>query len=182
MKYRAFKYFIDFEKEEKWINEMAQVGMNFTDYSPFRYTFEKGTPGEYIYRIELLKERPHNPESRVYIDFMEENGIECVTTFFRWAYFRKKASEGPFDIYSDIGSRINHYNRVSSLVGVFAVVNLAIAIFNYFDWWIIGHPHGVEINLYTGTISLMLSVALTCFLISYIRKARKLKKEKQIYE
>lgn len=182
MKYRAYKWFIDFEKEEKWINEMAQIGMNFTDYSPFRYSFEKGTPGEYIYRIELLKERPSHPGSRVYIDFMEDNGVECVSTFYRWAYFRKKASEGPFDIYSDVDSRIIHYKRVAALAGAIAAANLIIAIINYLDWIFIGYHRGIHINVVTGSINLSFCIVLTFFLIPYLRKIIRLKREKQLYE
>ena len=46
---------------------------------------------------------------------MAENGVERVASWIRWVYFRKRASDGPFDIYSDIGSRIAHYKRIAML-------------------------------------------------------------------
>lgn len=48
MKQVIRKLFINFEKEEKWINNIAAKGLNFIDYSFSRYLFEEGTPGEYI--------------------------------------------------------------------------------------------------------------------------------------
>lgn len=182
MKYRVRKWFVDFEKEEKWLNEMAQRGMNFTDYRPFKYTFEKGAPGEYTYRLELLKELPSNPESKAYIDFMEENGVECVTTFMRWAYFRKKSSEGEFDIYSDMDSKIMHYKRVAALIGALGGMNIAIGVFNYANWWGFGHARGIEINLYSGSVSMLVGAALVFFMSIYIRKIGRLKRDKQLYE
>ena len=49
--------FADMEKEEEWLNEMAQKGFNFMDNFIMRYTFSEGTPNEYIYRIEMLENR-----------------------------------------------------------------------------------------------------------------------------
>lgn len=60
----------DFEKEEKWLNEMSAKGMQLVGVGIFKYIFEEGNPGEYFYRIELLEELPTHPESISYIRFM----------------------------------------------------------------------------------------------------------------
>ncbi len=112
MKKVIWKGYFDFEKEERWLNEMAAKGFALTRYTWCRYEFEETEPGEYIYRIELLKEHARHPESRRYIEFTEETGAEYVTSYFRWVYFRKKAALGPFELYSDLESRIGHYRRV----------------------------------------------------------------------
>lgn len=92
---------------------MAAKGYHFIDFSfPGRYLFEKGEPGEYVYRIELLKNMPRNLESQAYIGFMEDTDAELVSTFFRWAWFRKKSADGPFDLYTDYSSQIKHYQRI----------------------------------------------------------------------
>jgi len=46
---------------------------------------------------------------------MEEKGVEKVDTYRTWVYFRKKAVDGDFQIYSDLDSRIKHYKRVSNV-------------------------------------------------------------------
>ena len=44
----------EFEKEERWLNEMAQEGWALTCGGFCTYTFEKCEPGEYIIRVEAL--------------------------------------------------------------------------------------------------------------------------------
>lgn len=106
-----------YEKEEAWLNEMAANGWNLVDTSLCRYTFEEGTPGEYQYRLELLEHGAKSPESAAYIRFMEETGAEHVATWFNgWAYFRKKVADGPFEIYSDIDSKIKHLKRIEHIL------------------------------------------------------------------
>jgi len=113
MKKTIWRLFVNFEKEEDWLNEMSAKGLAFTDYFFGRYTFADSDPGEYVYRIELLENRKGHPESRKYLSFMAESGAECISTWYRWVFFRKKAASGSFDIYSDRDSRISHYKRVS---------------------------------------------------------------------
>ena len=176
------KLFVNFEKEEKWINELAAKGLNLIDYSVARYLFEKGTPGEYIYRLELLDNLPNHPESKAYIKFMEETGAECVSTYMRWVYFRKKASEGTFDLYSDYDSKIKHYKRVAALIGTLGGLNLLAAVYNLVFGLYLGHERGFYFNAYISSLSWLIVILFTPMFISYIRKIRKMKKEKQIYE
>lgn len=115
MKTTAWKVFMHYEKEEDWLNSMSAKGFALTDFFLFRYVFEDCRPGDYTYRIELLDNLPGHTESRKYLDFIAENGVEHVTSWIRWVYFRKRAADGPFDIYSDIDSRITHYKRIIML-------------------------------------------------------------------
>ena len=45
-------------------------------------------------------------------------------------YFRKKLTDGPFDLFSDIDSRIRHLERVGNPLLVLGLANLAIGITN----------------------------------------------------
>jgi hypothetical protein len=83
-----------FDKEEKWLNEMSAKGLQLCDVGYCRYTFEEGTPGEYVYRLEMLDNMPGHAESKHYIDFIEDTGAEQIGTLGRWVYFRKKAEGG----------------------------------------------------------------------------------------
>ena len=137
MKYIVRKVIWDFEKEEAWLNEMARKGMALTDYSWGRYVFAEAPIDEYIYRIEMLENLPTHAESIAYLRFLEENGVEHVASYNRWIYLRKKTLEGPFDLYSDIDSRIAHYNRIGRIWDtvmwvewIMGVMNLIIGIIN----------------------------------------------------
>lgn len=58
----------EFEKEERWLNEMAQEGWALKKASFCTYVFEKTEPGEYIIRVETLDNSPD------FENFMEELG------------------------------------------------------------------------------------------------------------
>ena len=43
----------DYDKEERWLNEMASNGWALVDVGFCRYTFERSEPGEYSIRLEM---------------------------------------------------------------------------------------------------------------------------------
>ena len=54
----VYRFYSDYEKEERWLNEMASRGWHLVRYRLGGYHFEQGEPGEWIYRIELLPADP----------------------------------------------------------------------------------------------------------------------------
>jgi hypothetical protein len=180
------KAYFNYENEEKWLNEMAAKGLALKDYSWCRYVFANSQPGEYVYRLELLENLPSHPESMNYIRFMEENGIECVAFFMRWVYFRKKASDGGFDIYSDIDSKIKHYRRVNTFFTIIALanvitgaVNLALPLGHIMQ----GQAHDVyTMNFWVGGLNAVVFTFLLVISHPMRKKIKKLKQEKSIME
>ena len=170
----------DFDKEEKWLNEMSAIGLNLIGVGFCKYIFEEGNPGEYKFRLELLKRRPANPESEQYIRFVEDTGAEFVGSCMRWAFFRKKAADGDFDLFSDIDSRVHHLNRILTLFGVvFAVefINTGNQILR-----IVNDRTGDGADLFVLIISGVIAILLAYgFLHIYIRK-RSLQKERSVRE
>ena len=114
----------DFEKEEEWLNDMAMNGWALASVGLCTYTFEKCEPGEYAVRLEM-----HEMDES-YISFMRETGAEYVGRMVAWIYFRKKTEDGPFDLFSDIDSRIKHLNRISWVLGCVCGLNLLIGMRN----------------------------------------------------
>lgn len=124
MKFTVHRLFFvwDFEKEDQWLNEMAAKGMNLTSVGFCTYVFEEGTPGEYQYHLEWLKKFPGHAESVAYIRFLEGTGIEHIGSFKKKAYFRKKACDGAFDLFSDLDSRIELLTRFFPLMGLLLII------------------------------------------------------------
>ena len=114
----------EFEKEEDWLNEMAMNGWTLTAVGFCNYTFVKTEPGEYNIRMEM---RPHDDG---YLEFLRENGVEYVGRILQWHYYRKKTSLGPFELYSDIESRIQHMDRIGKMLFAIGMANLLIGIAN----------------------------------------------------
>lgn len=180
MRHVVRKMFYNYEKEEKWLNEMAAKGISLVQYSWCKYVFEDTANGEYIYRIILFDHPISYPETSRCIQFIEETGAEYVSSYMRWVYFRKKASDGEFEIYSDIDSRIKHNKRVSAFFWFLTLIQVFPAIQNIIIL-LDGRGHLVFNSILAG-IPLVLAVMFLWIGRHFRRNIRKLKKEKAIKE
>lgn len=131
----------NFDKEEEWLNEMAEKGYALIDAWACFYTFEKTEPGEYIIRLE------YQNEGVDYLDFLKDIGAERVARYAGWNFFRRKSSLGPFDIYSDLSSKIAHLKKIERLLAALGFMNLGVGIINT-----INVPHIGYINLFLAAI------------------------------
>jgi len=186
MKHVIRKAYWNYEKEEKWINEMASKGMSLDNYSWCKYTFSEGESGEYIYRIELLENRAIHPESQNYLRFLEDNGVEHVASYMRWVYLRKKAADGEFDIYTDITSKIRHYTRVNKMWVVLGAAELCIGLGNLsiatsiFSSGVASNIVGV--NFIGGLLCTVIGVLFLILSRRYRKKIKMLKKEAEVHQ
>ena len=114
----------DFDKEERWLNTMAQQGWVLDKVGFCRYEFIRYEPGEYAVRLEM---REHD---EAYLGFMADTGAEYVGRVVKWIYFRKKTEDGPFDIFSDVESRIAHLDRICQTLKIVGIANLVIGLAN----------------------------------------------------
>ena len=167
----------DFDKEEQWLNEMAAKGLCLVGVGWCKYEFEDCLPGEYHVRLELLQEKPTHPESIKYVEFLEKTGAEHVGSYMRWIYMRKKAADGVFQMFSDYASRIRHLTRIIRLVGAIAAINLYVAFYNLFLFFLWGRPVSLLglLNLALGGISIYGMVKLW-------RKRKLLQAEQRVFE
>ena len=120
----------EFDEEEKWLNDMAKRGWALDSVGFAKYTFIESEPGEYAVRLEMLDHTAASSEGQDYIDFVESTGAEYIGNMMQWVFFRKKAAEGDFDLFSDIDSRIRHMERIVKPLGIIALSNLLIGVGN----------------------------------------------------
>ncbi len=170
-----FKFFTvaQHEQEERWLDEMSNQGLQLSSVGLGYYVFEEGQKGEYQYKIELLPHSPRHAQSHSYIGFLRDMGIECVATYLRWVYFRKKADGAPFVLYSDISSNISHYERVLSLCRLGYVLNFIAGVINVFAVieQIVNGPT-VVITFNAVVVCLNMFIAWVVFAYSRPMKAR----------
>ena len=105
-----FRYYIDSQKEQSWLNNLTKKGWALKSFFLGFYKFEKCEPGEYEYQIDFM---PENVKKKDYYDFMEDTGLEVVCRWYYWVYLRKKtSSNGEFKLYSDRESLKDHYQNI----------------------------------------------------------------------
>ena len=155
----------DFDKEEVWLNEMAMNGWLLESVGWCTYHFVRCEPGEYNIRLEM---RPYDED---YISFMEETGAEFIGRMMMWCYFRKKTADGPFDLFSDIDSRIRHLERICRMLAILGGMNLVVGIVNSFN--AVGS---------IGWINLVVATVLMYALGRIHGKKEALERERQLHE
>lgn len=167
----------DFDKEEKWLNEMAAKGLALVSVGFCRYEFEDCQPGEYHICMQLLDNLPSHPESQKYMEFLESTGVEQVGSWFRWVYFRKPAAEGEFALFSDHASRIKHLTQIINLIGVISAANLIVGVNNLWIAAALDSP----VN-YMGLLNLAIGVLGIAGIGRLIKKRRKIKEDSRLFE
>lgn len=131
----------DFEKEERWLNEMAMSGWALVGVGWCRYEFEKTEPGAYIVRLQMRQ------NDQDYLSFMEEIGAEYLGRVFKWIYFRRPAEDGPFQLFSDIASRLEQLRWIARMLLAIGLANLLIGVTNALN----GNPVGA-VNVICATV------------------------------
>lgn len=155
----------DFDKEEKWLNDMAATGWTLDGVGWCRYDFKTTEPDEYCIRLEMLDKAIFSSSSQEYIDFVEETGAEYIGNMVKWVYFRKKKELGEFHLFSDIDSKIKHLNRIITMLAIVCCLNLMIGINN------------LRID-YLGLINIVCSALLGLAIYLIWRKKKRLQDER----
>ena len=132
----------EFDKEERWLNAMAQSGWVLDKVGFCRYEFVPCEPGEYTVRLEM---REHD---EAYLCFMAETGAAYVGRMMKWIYFRKKTELGQFELFSDLESRIAYLDKMCRMLRGAGVANLLIGVVNTLN---IAHPVTM-VNLLLATL------------------------------
>ena len=114
----------EFDKEERWLNTMAQQGWVLDKLGFCRYEFIPCEPGAYTVRLDM---REHDEAD---LSFMADTGAEYVGRMMKWIYFRKKTEDGPFELFSDLESRISYLDKMCRLLRGVGLANLLIGLAN----------------------------------------------------
>ncbi|WP_394233790.1 DUF2812 domain-containing protein [Niallia oryzisoli] len=112
---RKFKFFIDFDKEEKWLNEMAKQGYQLV-YKSFGYKFRRAEPENATIKVDyrIFKNQSDFID---YCTLFEDSGWEHVAgkKSSGTQYFKKMDGQSEEDIFSDKLSKAGKYKRLSAM-------------------------------------------------------------------
>ncbi|MED0971623.1 DUF2812 domain-containing protein [Bacillus paramycoides] len=127
------KFFVDFEKEEKWLEEMAWKGYHLKS-NTFGYRFKIAEPEDATIKID---HRIFNRQSDFinYCTLFEDSGWKHIAGNW-WSgtqYFQKIDEGSEDDIFSDEMSRAGKYKRLSKTFLELAICYLPILILFMFS-------------------------------------------------
>lgn len=115
-----FRLYYDKDKETVWLNKMASEGWALKSFFAGFYKFEPCEKGEYIYQIDF------GTAGKEYCDFMQELGVEIVVLWGYWIILRKRAADGPFELYTDVDSQIEHYRKIRRMFKAATIIELVV--------------------------------------------------------
>ena len=112
---RVRKYFsiAEFEKEEKYLTEMAAQGWRFVDTNGTLYTFARCNPEQVVYRLDFSG-LPLGQRGDYYAMF-RDYGWEYLQDINGFSYFRKPAegvSPEDLEIFSDGESHLEMVKKI----------------------------------------------------------------------
>ena len=115
-----FRLYFDKDPETEWLNQMVSDGWALKGFFAGFYSFEKCGKGEWIYQIDFGDHAYHVSDE--YRELMTDLGIEIVALWGFWIILRKRAADGPFELYTDTESMIGHYRKILKMfMGVIAL-------------------------------------------------------------
>ena len=168
----------DVEREEKWLNEMAAAGWLLEKWNGnFRYTFRRGERGAWLYKIDMIDDEERGLDGEVYINFLNECGIEVAYRYKKWLFLRKRAVDGPFDTANDLYSRLRITNKVYSysirvlcylVVACFVTIAISMLGYNLLEGNLRYYFEAISTGAGFGLV-----LGLTFFFIPAITKLRK---------
>ena len=168
----------EFDKEEKWLNDMAAKGKALVSARYITYEFEDSAPGEYAVRLEMLENSPASDEGRQYVEFVESTGAEYVGKVMKWVYFRKKTADGPFELHGDNATRIKHLRGIIRLLVPLGIFNAGAGLYNL----CIGIGLNSVVNVVCAAASGAVAWLLYRGLVKLNDKKQRLEKEAQLFE
>ncbi|MED4057561.1 DUF2812 domain-containing protein [Niallia taxi] len=179
MKKVKYRLFLDHEKEEKWINDMAVNGWNLEKFAFSRFIFTKGEPGKFVYRNELISGMS-TTEKKDYFEILKDSGITIIQEFGGWIYMEKAVSDGPLEIFTDIKSKLDYYTRILSVFLLLFFVNICLGLsnLNFFS----NQSNLGFINSTMGFINIFVAALIAYPIIKIIYRKRHLQRKHQFFE
>ena len=110
---RKFFNIAEFEKEEKYLTDMAAQGWRFVDTNGSLYTFERCEPEQVVYRLDFSG-IPLDQRDDYYAMF-RDYGWEYLQDINGFSYFRKPAEGAApedLEIFSDGASHLEMVKKV----------------------------------------------------------------------
>ena len=169
----------DYEKEEAFLNEMARAGWNLSAVGFCRYIFRRGTPGEYIYKLDMVERSESDEVKESYFNFLTDCGIRVVGEFKDWIYLQKRAADGPFDMKNDTYAKLRQVNKVYSfsirtvcnMMRIFAIIIILCGFLNKLaagNMWLSDFSEGLMLGIGISSV-----IALAIVWVPIITKLRR---------
>ena len=122
------KYFLNYDKEEKWMDHMSAQGWRLKKVS-LAYTFDLASPEQANIKIDY-RHFKSNQDFLDYCALFEDSGWRHITGTKNSGaqYFKKVGDNCADDIFSDAVSRAGRYKRLSDMMMSISIALIIILL------------------------------------------------------
>ena len=99
------------------------------------YTYRRGTPNEYEYRVQYIYES-RDGQRADYVKTLADIGVEKVGDMGSFLVLRKRADGAPFTLYSDLDAQIMDARRLMRIKIILAVAFALLAADWFYNTWV----------------------------------------------
>jgi hypothetical protein len=133
---KAYRFFLNFEKEEAWLEGMSAQGWHLMRVSSLGiYTFEQGAPEQRTYKIDF-RQISRQRDLDDYVILFADSGWTCVSprpSAYNYYFYAPTAGANQ-EIFSDRLSKAQRNLRFATYMGYC----LAISLLPYFSLYLSG--------------------------------------------
>ena len=112
----------EFEKEENWLNEMSENGMELIKAGFIWYAFRPREKDKYQYKIMFYDKAKSGPEWDDFMEILSESGIEVVSRYFNWLYLKKENDGTPFQLFNTVREELAHVNKIKQISTLLLII------------------------------------------------------------
>ncbi|MBP1693531.1 MAG: hypothetical protein H6Q37_1414 [Chloroflexi bacterium] len=175
-----FKWFWPWQddKEEAWLEQMSASGANLHSVGLMGiYTFDKGEPRTYTYRLDYM--RLDKNKRADYLQIFQDAGWEYIGEMSNWQYWRKPVADGErAEIFTDNQSKIQKYRRILVFMGFFLLLLMFLGanmFFNTSD--ITSVSSAIELIYFIG--QLLYAIIIPIYIVVVVKLALRINKLKK---
>ena len=169
----TINWFVDFDKEEKWLNKMARKGRAFQSVHGFIYCFGECKPGEFIYQIDFDEKESKNGAGD-YVAFRSSCGDQLVDKHKSKIYWRRETASGPFEAENNVAAKLRLTNKafnfhLNSFIGLTLIAALVYLILlpvgkhlpeTGFSTWLADFSSGLTYGILVAELLIILPILM----------------------
>ena len=155
----TINWFVDFDKEEQWLNDMAKKGWAFWHTNGVIYRFNPCKPGEFIYQIDF-DEKKSKEGIDDYVVFRSSCGDQFVHQWKSKIYWKRETTSGPFEAENNVAAKLRLTNKafnyhLNSFIGLTLIAAVAFLVLmpvgrhlpeSSFSHWLIDFSSGLTLS------------------------------------
>lgn len=119
-------WLLDPERLERQLDRLSAEGWQLEGTGWLSFRYRRGAPNEYRYRVQYLYES-RDGQRDDYVRGLAELGVELVMDIGSFLILRRRNDGTPFELFSDLDSRITSEKRYLRTRGLLAAFCLVLA-------------------------------------------------------